>query len=99
MSAKTRETRRKLEWRSASRDHRAPSASAPAAAVTVLAAADAAEAAASGAVAHARLEGEPISVEFARLFGVKLLQWKKPVPSPCKLQQDGRRRVQTTPLK
>ena len=89
MSAKTRETRRKLEWRSASRDHRAPSASAPPA-VTVLAAADAAEAAASGASAHARLEGEPISVEFARLFGVKLLQWKKPVPSlVCKLQQDG----------
>ena len=87
MSAKTRETRRKLEWRSASRDHRAPSASAPPA-VTVLAAADAAEAAASGAIA--RLEGEPISVEFARLFGVKLLQWKKPVPSlVCKLQQDG----------
>ena len=69
MSAKTRETRRKLEWRSASRDHCAPSASAPAA-VTVLAAlAEAAEAAAAACL------GEPFSVEFARLFGVKLLQY------------------------
>ena len=71
MSAKTRETRRKLEWRSASRDHCAPSASAPAA-VTVLAALAIAE------VAAAPCLGEPFSVEFARLFGVKLLQWKKP---------------------
>ena len=72
MSAKTSETRRKLEWRSASRDHCAPSASTPAA-VTVLAAL-----AAIAEVAAAPCLGEPFSVEFARLFGVKLLQWKKP---------------------